>query len=224
MLKKIRRTGLMYYAGSAINRVVPSWLFRFRIFTVYQIDPKTVSPTPSASGGSQGDSVEVSLALTDADVSAVSTLTWFKPGDMDADFQSAQARIDGQLAGAVWAAGRGFDETDLGLRVELTPSQSWVFAALVDEQFRRRGVYSRVFGFLVNHLEQEADNQQFLSINPTNIASVRAHEKYVDSVLGNVVALRVFGLAFCLCRGQRLNLSSWISTDSKSKPIVIRLS
>lgn len=224
MLKKIRQTGLIYYAGAAINRVVPSWLFRFRIFTVYQIDPKTVSPIPDAAGSSQDDTVEVSLAQTNADLTAVSKLTWFKPGDMDADLQSAQAKIDRQLAGAVWAAGRGFDETELGLRIELTPSQSWIFAALVDKQFRRRGVYSRVFGFMVNHLDQMTGSQQFLSINPTNTASVKAHEKYVDSVLGNVVALRVFGLAFCLCSGQRLNLSSWISTNSKSKPIIIRLS
>ena len=221
MLKKLRQTGVMYSIGIAINRVVPSWLFRFRIFRVYQIDPKTVLPQAEAS---DNDSIQVSLAQTDADISAVSTLTWFQPGNMDADFQSAQAKIDGQLAGAVWAAGRGFDETDLGLRIELTPDQSWIFAALVDEQFRRRGIYSRVFGFMVNHLEQAAIGEQLLCINPYNIASVKAHEKYFDSVLGNVVALRVLGLAFCLCSGQRLQRSSWISTNCKSKPILIHLS
>ena len=221
MLKKLRQTGVMYSIGIAINRVVPSWLFRFRIFRVYQIDPQTVLPQAEAS---DNDSIQVSLAQTDADISAVSTLTWFQPGNMDADFQSAQAKIDGQLAGAVWAAGRGFDETDLGLRIELTPDQSWIFAALVDEQFRRRGIYSRVFGFMVNHLEQAAIGEQLLCINPYNIASVKAHEKYFDSVLGNVVALRVLRLAFCLCSGQRLQRSSWISTNCKSKPILIHLS
>jgi len=221
MLKKIRQTGLIYSVGIAINRVVPSWLFRFRIFRVYQVDPKAILPDSSVA---DDNSIQVSLAQTDADISAVCTLTWFHPGDMDADFQSAQAKIDGQLAGAVWAAGRGFDETDLGLRIELTPDQSWIFAALVDEQFRRRGIYSRVFGFMVNHLEQAAIGQQFLCINPYNIASVKAHEKYFDSVLGNVVALRVLGLAFCLCSGQRLQRSSWISTNCKSKPILIHLS
>ena len=205
MLRKIRQTGLMYSIGIAINRIVPIWLFRFRIFTVYQIDSKTVLPQSDASND---DSVQVSLAQSEAEISAVVKLTWFQPGDMDADFQSAQAKIDGQLAGAVWAAGRGFDETDLGLRIELTPDQSWIFAALVDGQFRRRGVYSRVLGFMVNHLEQVQRGQQFLSINPTNIASVKAHERYIDSVLGNVVALRVLGVAFCLSTGKRLQPSS----------------
>ena len=221
MLKKLSQTGLIYSVGIAINRVVPSWLFRFRIFKVYQIDPKTVLPQSEASND---NSIQVSLAETDADISAVSKLTWFQPGDMDADFQSVLAKIDGQFAGAVWAAGRGFDETDLGLRIELTPDQSWIFAALVDQQFRRRGVYSRVIGFMVNHLEQAAIGQQLLCINPYNIASVKAHEKYFDSVLGNVVSLRVLGLAFCLCSGQRLHRSSWISTNCKSKPILIHLS
>ncbi len=220
MLKRIRQTGLMYSIGIAINRIVPSWLFRFRIFTVYQIDPKTILPRSDASND---DSVQVSLAQSEAEISAVVKLTWFQPGDMDADFQSAQANIDGQLAGAVWAAGRGFDETDLGLRIELTPDQSWIFAALVDGQFRRRGVYSRVLGFMVNHLEQVQRGQQFLSINPTNIASVKAHERYIDSVLGNVVALRVLGVAFCLSTGKRLQPSSWISTNSKLNPILIQL-
>jgi hypothetical protein len=210
----------MYSIGIAINRIVPSWLFRFRIFTVYQIDSKTVLPQSDASND---DSVQVSLAQSEAEISAVVKLTWFQPGDMDADFQSAQAKIDGQLAGAVWAAGRGFDETDLGLRIELTPDQSWIFAALVDGQFRRRGVYSRVLGFMVNHLEQVQRGQQFLSINPTNIASVKAHERYIDSVLGNVVALRVLGVAFCLSTGKRLQPSSWISTNSKLNPILIQL-
>lgn len=224
MLKNIRRSGFLYSAGLAINRVVASWLFRFRIFRVYQIDPKTALPKPSNAESPQSNAVEVSLAQTDADILAVGELTWFEPGNMDADFQSAQARVDGQLAGAVWAAGRGFDETDLGLRIVLTPSQNWIFAAMVDKSFRRIGVYSRLLVFMVNHLEQVVGGQQFLSINPTNIASVKAHEKHVGSVLGNVVALRVFGVAFCWCWGKRLERSSWITTNCKSNPISIHLS
>jgi len=223
MLKKIRQVGLLYSIGIAINRVVPSWLFRFRIFRVYQIDTNTILPLADVAEASDSDSVQVSLAETAADISDVRRLTFFDPSSVDAQLQSVQARIGGQLAGAVWAARRGFDETDLGLRIELTPDQSWLFAALVDKQFRRRGVYSHVFGFMVNHLHQTAVRQQLLSINPTNIASVKAHEKYFDSVLGNVIALRVFGMAFCWCQGKRLRLSSWISTSCKSKPILIHL-
>ena len=220
MLKKIRQVGLLNSIGIIINHIVPDRLYRFRIFRVYQVDPKTVLPVSAVS---DNDPVQVSLAETDADVSAVSALTYFNPDDVDADLQSAQAKIDGRLAGAVWVAGRGFDETDLGLRIELNSDQSWIFAALVDKQFRRRGVYSRVFGFMVNHLEQAAVGGQFLSINPCNFASVKAHEKYIDCVLGNVIALRVFGIAFCLCSGPRLKPSSWISINSKSQPILIQL-
>jgi len=140
MLKKLRQQGLMYSAGIAINRVIPSWLFRFRIFRVYQVDPKTILQGSKGSDGSSDDAIQVSLTETEADLSAVCTLTWFQPSGMDADFESAQAKIDGQLAGAVWAAERGFDETLLGLRIELAPEQRWIFAALVDKQFRRRGV------------------------------------------------------------------------------------
>jgi len=224
MLKKIRQVGLLYSIGIAINRIIPNWLFRFRIFKVYQVDPKSVVPGSGVSGSSSGDSIEVSLAQSDTDIAEVSALTYFNPDNVDADLQSAQAKIDGQLAGGVWAAQRGFDETDLGLRIELAPDQSWIFAALVDKQFRRRGIYSRVFAFMVNHLEQTAGGQQLISINPYNIASVKAHEEYIDCVLGSVFALRVFGLAFCLCSGQRLQSSSWISVSSKSNPILIQLS
>ena len=173
MLKQLRQVGLMYSIGIVINRVVPNWLFRFRVFTVYQIDTKTILPLTDVAAD---DPVQVSLAETEADISEVSELTYFDPSSMEAQLQSVQARIDGQLAGAVWAARRGFDETDLGLRIELSSEQSWIFAALVDKQFRRRGVYSRVFGFLVNHIQQTSGDQQLLSINPTNVASVKAHE------------------------------------------------
>jgi GNAT superfamily N-acetyltransferase len=223
MLTKIRQIGLLYSIGIAFNRVVPSWLFRFRIFTVYQIESKTaVAQTPVASN-SYKNSVQVSLAQSDADIAAVRKVTWFQQEDMDADFHAVQARIDGQPAGGVWAAERGFDETDLGLRIELSDRQSWIFAALVDEQFRRRGVYTRLINFMTNHLEQKTGGQQFISINPTNIVSVRAHEKYVASVLGNVVAMRVLGIAFCRCSGQRLRTSSWVSIGVRSRPILIHL-
>jgi len=42
MLEKIRQVGFLYSIGIVINRVVPTWLFRFRIFSVYEVDPKTV--------------------------------------------------------------------------------------------------------------------------------------------------------------------------------------
>jgi len=216
MLRKLNQTGLVYSIGIAINRVVPSGLFRFRIFKVYQIDPETVVPTGNNSA------VDVTLAETDADVSAVCALTYFDPSNMDAQLQSAQARINGQLAGAAWVAQRGFDETDLGLRIELAPHQSWLFAALVDQQFRRQGVYSRVLGFMVKHLQKSVD-QQFLAINPYNVASVKAHQRYFDSVVGTVITLRVLGMAFCWCGGKRLSRSSWMSTNCKSKPILIQL-
>jgi hypothetical protein len=220
MLEKIRRTGFLYSIGIALNRVVPEWLFRFRIFKVYQIDPKTVLP-PTVS--SPRDSVQVSLAETEADILAVSKLTHFFPRSIDAPLQPYQAKINAQLAGAAWVARQKFDEVDLGLRIELAPDQSWLFAALVDGQFRRRGVYSHTFHFIVNHLHQSAVGQQFLSINPTNIASVKAHEKYFDSVLGSVIALRVFTIAFCFCRAKRLKPSSWITKNYKSEPISIHL-
>ncbi len=223
MQKQIRQTGFTYSIGIAINRVVPAWLFRFRVFTIYQLDPEKTSHASTSSSNLPTDAFEVSLAETPADLRTVERLTYFQLSDMDTDVQAVQAKIDGQLAGAVWAARRGFDEADLGLRIELSPGQCWLFAALVDKSFRRRGVYSRVIGYMVNHLHHQGAQQQMLSINPFNIASVRAHEKYFSVTLAKLIAVRFLGVAFCFRLSGSAMLSSWVSWRSRSRPILVRL-
>ena len=223
-LRVLKRTGLLYSIGIVINRIVPLWLMRFRVFNVYEIDSaKFHSPAPSQSP-SQSTQIEpeISLVETQSDLERVRSLTFFDDCSMDADLKAVQAVVDNQLAGAVWVARRRFEESELGICVELDPTQAWIFAALVDKRFRQRGIYRRVLAFMSSHLQTSGVDAQLLCINPLNKASMNAHRKYFKAQLGQIYALRLLGVAICVRRGNSLTIDRSITWNCKKEPLRLR--
>jgi len=229
VLEKIRRNGFLFSIGIAINRLVPVWLFRFSRVVFYEMDPEKFEVETDKSAEQHEASIQVSWCETEDELRAVEKLTYTSAEKLDADYKIAQATSGKELAGALWAIKDTFTEYDLGISYRLEPGQYWLFAALVNSKFRRRGIYGKVLGFMCREGKTEfATNeaptpQLLLCVNPHNIASNRVHKKYANDVLGHAVSMKIFNIAFCICFGKKISSSSIFTWDAKNRPILIRL-
>ena len=143
LFKKIKDAGIMYSFAILFNRVVPAWLFRCRRFVVYQMDSGSVDSVTIA------PEVSVNWCESESELIAAETLTFFKREYSGGDSKACQATISGELAGAFWANTKLFDESELGVQIVLEPQQVWLFAALVNNNHRRKGVYSNILRFIL---------------------------------------------------------------------------
>jgi GNAT superfamily N-acetyltransferase len=216
MFHSLRRRGLLYTLGILFNRIVPSKLFRFRVFRVFQLQsPAGISPTDAP--------FDFHWCESEADVQQAKAATYFDTSDA-ANMQRYEACLAYEgtgrdCVGGVWRARDWFIEDDLGLRIHLEPDQAWIFAAYVAKDQRGRGVYASLLSHV---LRTKTAQTHFASINPTNQASMAAHRKFIRSTLGTCFALRILGLAICWCSGG-LQQDKWLSFGCVKEPISIRL-
>ena len=229
VLKKIRRTGLLYSIGIFVNRIVPAWLFRFRQFVVYEMDPLKFDSDDMGQLNKLDSPLQISWCETEEDLQAVQTLTYTSADKQLGEYKIAQAKSGQQLAGALWGGRDYFVEEELGTKLHLEPDQVWLFAALVDQAFRRQGIYAKVLSFMCRNGEEvfssygDGSLKFLLCVNPHNIASNRAHRKYAKAVLGKAFSLKVSRVAICICFGKQLSADSIITWDTKNQPISIRI-
>ena len=229
MLAKIRKTGFLYLIGSTVNRFVPHWLFRFRRFVVYEMDTARLAAEVSERKTPADAPINVSWCETDDDIRAAEKLTYTSADSVGDNFKIAQAKSDQQLAGALWAVRNSFTEHELGIQFDLTPNQIWLFAALVDSQFRRQGIYAQVLSFMCSAGESEfateatGSPQFLLCVNPHNIASNRVHQKYAKEVFGQAFSFKFFNIATCFCFGKKLSAERAMTWDAANRPISIRI-
>jgi RimJ/RimL family protein N-acetyltransferase len=227
MFKKIRQRGFVYLVGSAINRVIPEWMMRYAVFDVFELhDPSASSPPASIEKLSNCEGKSENLAFlrggTADQMVDIHALTPYVDPDEDRDRRTPyQARLDGQLAGVVWFATTSYQETDLGLCLNLQPKQSWLFAAEVRSIFRGRGVYSRLVRFAMDDQGLPDGQRIFAAINPHNVASMKAHRKIIQSKAGRVRVLRILSNVFFWTRGDGVHLSRCCSRDASGRPLEI---
>ena len=229
MLEKIRRTGFLYSIGIVVNRIVPSWLFRFRHFVVYEMDPQRLASVEDVRKNHTDSLINISWCETEQDVRTAEKLTYTSAAEVGDDFKIAQAKSDQQTAGALWAVRNSFTEDELGIKFDLRSKQIWLFAALIDSRFRRQGIYAQVLSFMCCEGEskfarQASDSPQFLlCVNPHNIATNRVHQKYAKEVLGQAFSFKFFNVAACFCFGKKLSADSILTTNAANRPISIRI-
>ena len=226
MISKIQRMGFLYSVGVIINRVVPVWLFRFRRFVMLEMDPQKLDEyqvTDDANVAGGVFPVDVSWAQSE-DISAIESLTYVDAEIIGPDVKIAQAKSNGQLAGALWSVENYFLESELGVAIELSPDQLWLFAALVDKHFRGRRIYPRLLKHMCcdDSLAKKGSVEFLLSVNPHNKQSWKVHKKFAKRKLGEVFSMRVFGIAMCICFGENIVASSTFTSDCKNRPILIR--
>ena len=212
MLEAIQRNGFFYSFAILFNRIVPQRLFRFRRFVVFELTH--VDPI------ADDHPVAIRWCKTDEDFQAVEAVTYCPRTDDRAE--AVLAEIDGQVAGGFWVTGGAFLESELGVEIELAPSQVWLYAARVDPAFRRRGVYSRLLSAACWRKQQQGFQQLLVSVNPHNIGSHKIHLGQSTRSPGRVTAMRVWKTAVCRATGS-ITCDSSLSWNSDQRPVVIRI-
>jgi hypothetical protein len=214
ILQQIRSRGLFFSFAVLFNRVVPATVFRCRVFRVYQLSADALAPPPKAL------SLEVSKCdlPTESELAREVTRTghgsWNSPAT-----ECWLCRDDDQAIGGVWIGHDFFCESDLGVTVVLGQQQCWLFSAFVQKHRRGAGVYRCLLGKV---LEQCQPKTVFCAINPTNRASMAAHDQWIQRSLGTFFALRFLGLAICLSHGA-IRPRRFLALNCRTAPIEIDL-
>jgi hypothetical protein len=211
-LAKIKRTGWRYSFAIAFNRVVPAWLFRCRRYVIYELAANRRNDIK------RNENVDVRWCQGESEIQAVEALTWFQRSSISGNAAACQATIDGELAGGFWSATQCFEETELGVRYLLDPGQAWLFAALVNREHRRLGVYNEILRFVLADLEAQGLNQLLVAVNPDNIGSLHVHRQHADRTLGTVIAIRCFAITICFVSGD-IKRDRSVSFNSSKSPI-----
>ena len=195
MLGRLQNRGYAYSLGIAINRTIPAWLFRFRVFSVFRLEQLEGTDSLRA----YDDDIRFAWAQTDDDRILAEQSTHYQPYSQAHTHQACLAFDGDQPIGGVWIAKESFYETDLGLKILLQPNQSWLFAAYISKSHRQRGIYRRMLRYA---LQSQTDRQVLAAINPTNKASIAAHQSMISETLGTSIAARLFSFACCVCKGR----------------------
>lgn len=183
---------------------LPSGVLRFRPFGVYEIP--LVARRKSGSRAKTCDVFDVSVQwITSRDELAELTELADRE-NLDAwDGETrrvAVARVDGLPVAAAWIATESFAEPELGLSYRLQSDDAWLFAAVVQEQHRRRGIYSAMLRFLIDELSREGTRRILLGVAAGNEASLAAHRKFDAEPIGSILAVRSLGFGLCRTSGQ----------------------
>lgn len=107
------------------------------------------------------------------------------------------AWFEGQAIACAWIATESFDERELGLRFELTSTEVWLFAAVVDPQYRDQGVYRQLLEFLIDELGRGGVQRILFGVTFGNEPSRRAHARQGAKQIGAITAIRSLGLTAC---------------------------
>ena len=198
MFRRIHARGWWYSIGIIVNKIVPERLWRMRIFRVFEFrapdSPQEHMPD---------DAITFRWCETEAELAEAARLTFYQPDESSRGHRACLALEGDEAIGGVWIGENQFDESELGLRIDLADDQVWLFAAYVAKSHRRRGIYRRLLEFV---LRSEASGERpktvYASINPTNKASIAAHRVYVADVAGTSLAVRVLSWTWCCANGR----------------------
>ena len=121
--------------------------------------------------------------------------------------RAAVAYEAGEPIGVVWIATQTFDEAELGLRFHVRDDEAWLFAAVVDPEYRRQGIYRQLLDFIVAELTDADYKRILLGVSLGNTPSQKAHARQRAVEVGTIYAARIFGFSGCLIQGHIRRLS-----------------
>ncbi|TWT50373.1 hypothetical protein Pla22_31150 [Rubripirellula amarantea] len=220
MLGRIQARGWWYSIGIVVNRIVPAKLFRMRIFRVFEFRcPGEASAAALNSPSSDHqESITFRWCVDESEKAEAARLTHYQPDDTASEHRACLA-YDGETAiGGVWIASGSFDESELGVRIHLNDDQVWLFAAFIAKSHRRRGIYRRLLEYvLTTHSRDDLGLRPMVlaSINPTNKASIAAHQVYFASEVGTAWTVRVLSWTWCRANG-RLHVDQTVGNSARS--------
>lgn len=223
----IQKHGLLYALYIIFNRLVPSWLFRFAVMNVYEIDCEMLCSS------NRLQQVRCDVATNQSDVDALRNATFMsQPASQVAQHVGYMASVpanaarDGgerwELVGGVWAGIEEYFEDEFGFRIELSRRQAWIYCAYVQKAARGKGVYANVLTFAANDLIAKGHDSILFSVMPWNRKSMAAHGRVTRGRLGRIVAVRMLSFACVLAFGD-LSQSTWLTTNLAARPVTIHL-
>ena len=184
---------------------IPAWLFRWRPFTVYEIQLEMAKQCDVESN----EDVAVRWASRE-DQSKCSSLSpphLFER--LGSGYAALVAERDDEAVGIVWLATPSFVESELGVSFEYLASDVWLFAAHVLPKHRKTGVYSQLLLRAIDEYSANGFHRILFATTLGNVASQHAHEKFGAQSLGAITAARIGSwLSLARCSGEVDRLSA----------------
>lgn len=225
ILGKLRTLGLLHFAETSFNRFIPSWIFRFVIGDLYELDIATLMELNQTL---DNDTFDITV-VDRGDSGRWETLrnvTWnCVDPSATKNHWGYQIRFNhaaDKILGGVWGGGERFPESDLGFEVQLKDRQAWIYCAFVDSSARGQGVYKRLLAFASSHLHGQGFEEVFVVVQPWNRASTYIHKKYSLGKKGRITAIRLLSASFIFCHG-RPQGDRICTTSIDKKPVRITI-
>jgi ribosomal protein S18 acetylase RimI-like enzyme len=211
----------VHSAEILFNRIVPVWLFRFSMGTVFKLDCEKLCHALDTVGPSD----LVMQCVDDTELrDRLRKTTWNSvPIETSANhygYAIYRNEAPDKILGGVWGGIERFNEADLGFQIQLRPEQSWIYCAYVAAEARGEGVYKRVLSFAARDLREKGHDELRVIVQPWNRASMAIHRKYSNEIIGRITVIRVFALAIVFCSGQ-LTKSKTCTTELLTDPVRI---
>ena len=209
IVEKIRTLGIGFVFERAFESVVPAWMFRCSSVAVYQLDSDKFSGDPFSAATIKicdGEhELEQLREITKVD-SAIGVL----------------ATVDGEAVGGLCLALSDFEDRDLGLSFLLGDQGAWIYAARVDEEYRRRGIYSQLMAQSAKVRKNEGLAAPFIGVSALNKGSHKAIKRF-GAPIGRVFVIRVGSMAWARSTGD-LKQNQSLTLQCTRRPIELEVS
>ena len=195
IVEKIRTLGIGFVFERAFESIVPAWMFRCSSVAVYQLDLDRFSGDPFSAAAIKVCAGEHELEQLRRITSVEGTI-------------GVLATVDGEAVGGLWIALSDFEDRDLGLSFLLGDQGAWIFAARVDEQYRRRGIYSQLMAQSAESRKNAGLAAPFIGVSTLNKGSHKAIKRFGTPV-GKVFVIRVGSIAWARSTGDLKQNQNW---------------
>ena len=195
IVEKIGKLGIGYVFERAFESIVPAWMFRCSSVAVYQLDFDRFSGDPFSAAAIKICDGEHELQQLREFTSVDSTI-------------GVLATVDGEAVGGLWIALNDYEDRDLGLSFLLGDQGAWIFAARVDEEFRRRGIYSQLMAQSAEARKNAGRAAPFIGVSTLNKGSHKAIKRF-GKFVGKVFVIRVGSMAWARSSGDLKQNQSW---------------
>ena len=219
LVQKIASKGLLYSFGIAFNRIVPEWLFRCRRYVIFEMKPGQEIEIKQPNQ----DGLLLKWCESEPDYRSVEKVTYFSRQNQPFQSTACMAAYEDRTVAGFWCAMENFVETELGVKYQLKPSETWLFAAHVDEEYRNRGIHQRILKFMITGLNERGYQDVLLAVNPNNKPSMLAHRKHSAKTLGKVFAIRFLSTAAAFASGPGVSCPKQFTWNAKRQPILVEM-
>jgi len=211
IFNKVKTLGVGFAFERGFERIVPAWMLRFCSLAVYQLDIEKLSGKTSPANVKIGDS--------ELELDQLGEVT-FNPGGKHTGI-GLMAKLDDQVVGGLWIALGEYKDHDLGLSVLLGSDGAWIYAARVDDAYRRRGIYSHLMAESAQARISNGHAPPLIGVSSLNKGSHKAIQR-VGTPVGNILMIRLGSVVWGRSTG-RLQQNQTFTLQCTRRPIEINV-